>query len=59
LASIRENYSGDAGKRRICHAAVTLASRDGLHERLPYIRCPVLWLQVRDRSFVSDDLTMS
>ncbi|KAK5231620.1 hypothetical protein LTR72_000804 [Exophiala xenobiotica] len=45
LASIRENYSGDTGKRSICQAAVTLASRDGLHERLPYIRCPVLWLQ--------------
>lgn len=44
--TIKENYGGDEGKRRICMAAVNLASRDGLHERLPYIRCPVLWLQV-------------
>jgi pimeloyl-ACP methyl ester carboxylesterase len=47
-SSIQQNYSGDDGKRRICMAAVTLAGRDGLHERLPYIRCPVLWLQVGD-----------
>lgn len=49
--AIETNYSGDAGKKRICQAAVNLASRDGLHEQLSYIRCPVLWLQVcgRDR----------
>lgn len=44
--TIKSNYHGDEGKRRICMAAVTLAGRDGLHERLPYIRCPVLWMQV-------------
>lgn len=44
--SIRSNYLGDAGRRRICMAAVNLAGRDGLRERLPYITCPVLWLQV-------------
>jgi hypothetical protein len=44
--TIRDNYNGDEGKRRLCMAAVALASRDGLHERLPYIKCPVLWLQV-------------
>lgn len=43
--TIKETYSGDEGKRRICMAAVALASRDGLHERLPYVKCPVLWLQ--------------
>ena len=43
---IKENYRGDEGKRRICMAAVTLAGRDGLHERLSGVRCPVLWLQV-------------
>ncbi|CAM1508661.1 Fc.00g055090.m01.CDS01 [Cosmosporella sp. VM-42] len=42
---IRDNYCGDQGKRRICMAAVALAGRDGLHERLPYIKCPVLWFQ--------------
>lgn len=44
--TIKDNYTGDEGKRRICMAAVGLASRDGLHERLPYIQCPVVWLQV-------------
>lgn len=44
--TIALNYSGDAGKRRICMAAVNLASRDGLRERLPYVTCPILWLQV-------------
>lgn len=44
--TIRDNYHGDEGKKRICMAAVVLASRDGLYERLPYVTCPVLWLQV-------------
>ncbi|GAW23678.1 hypothetical protein ANO14919_132530 [Xylariales sp. No.14919] len=43
--SLKANYAGDEGKRRICMAAVALASRDSLHARLPYVRCPVLWLQ--------------
>ncbi|KAI6853583.1 alpha/beta-hydrolase [Hortaea werneckii] len=43
--TIKSNYHGDEGKKRICMAAVNLAGRDGLHERLPYIRCPVLWMQ--------------
>ena len=44
--TIRDNYNGDGGKKRICMAAIVLASRDSLHARLPYVRCPVLWLQV-------------
>jgi hypothetical protein len=44
---IRDTYRGDEGKRRICMAAVALAARDGLRERLGYITCPVLWFQVR------------
>lgn len=55
--TIRETYNGDEGKRRICMAAVTLASRDGLHERLPYIKCPVLWLQVRTYTDLDNILT--
>jgi len=43
--SLKETYSGDDGKRRICAAAVCLTTRDSLHKRLPQIRCPVLWLQ--------------
>ena len=45
----RETYRGDDGKRRVCMAAVALAGRDSLHGRLPYIKCPVLWLQVRKK----------
>lgn len=44
--SIQKIYSGDVGKKAICMAAVCLSSRDGLHVRLPHIRCPVLWMQV-------------
>ncbi|CAI4213457.1 unnamed protein product [Parascedosporium putredinis] len=46
--TIKSNYSGDEGKRRICMAAVTLAGRDGLHERLPYVKAPVVWFQGTD-----------
>lgn len=46
IETIRDTYRGDKGKRRICMAAINLASRDGLYARLPYIKCPVLWLHV-------------
>lgn len=42
--TIRENYQGDDGRRRIRMAAINLAERDGLHSRLPDVKCPVLWL---------------
>ena len=54
--AIRENYQGDKGKRRICMAAVNLAGRDGLYERLPYVKCPVLWLQVCSSRFTCQSL---
>jgi hypothetical protein len=44
--ALKSHYQGDEGKRRICMAAINLATRDGLYERLPYVTCPVLWLQV-------------
>lgn len=44
--STQKMYSGDVGKKLICMTAVCLASRDGLYARLPYIRCPVMWMQV-------------
>ena len=40
----RENYSGDAARKRLLMAAINLRDRDGLHGRLPYINCPVLWM---------------
>ena len=46
-AGILKNvYRGDDGKRRMCMAAINLATRDGLHARLPFVKSPVNWLQV-------------
>lgn len=49
--TIRNTYQGEEGKKRICMAAINLVSRDGLYARLPYIKCPVLWLHVSFSSF--------
>lgn len=43
-ARLKRNYPGDAGRRRMRSCAVNLADRDGLHGRLPDVKCPVLWL---------------
>jgi len=45
-ATIKENYRGDDGRRRIRMAAINLRDRDGLHGRLADVRCPVMWLHV-------------
>jgi pimeloyl-ACP methyl ester carboxylesterase len=58
-SSLKKNYSGDEGKKRICMAAVSLAERDGLRGRLPYIRCPVLWFQVCRICFFSSTSSRS
>ncbi|EEA25163.1 hypothetical protein TMatcc_006615 [Talaromyces marneffei ATCC 18224] len=42
--TLKHTYRGDEGKKRICMSAINLVSRDGLYQRLPYIKCPVLWL---------------
>lgn len=44
--TIKDNYRGEEGRRRIRMAAINLAERGGLHLRLPDVRCPVLWLHV-------------
>lgn len=41
---VKENYRGDAGRRRLRGAAINLAERDGLYGRIGDVRCPVLWL---------------
>jgi hypothetical protein len=46
--TIQSNYSGDDGRRRARMAANNLRDRDGLHSRLFDVRCPVMWLHVRD-----------
>lgn len=41
---LRSNYSGDEGRLRLKECCINLRDRDGLHSRLPEVRCPVLWL---------------
>ncbi|KAL4746641.1 hypothetical protein BDW72DRAFT_207167 [Aspergillus terricola var. indicus] len=43
-STIKQNYRGDDGRRRIRMAAINLAERNGLHLRLQDVQCPVLWL---------------
>ena len=45
--TIKSNYRGDNGRRRIRMAAINLAERGGLYQRLSDIHCPVMWLHVR------------
>lgn len=44
--TIKSNYQGDEGRRRIRMAAINLGERGALHFRLSDIQCPVLWLHV-------------
>src|SRR3954469_11213907 len=39
----QQNYTGDAGRRRLRTSSINLRDRDGLHGRLDEVRCPVLW----------------
>ena len=43
-ATHQQNYTGDAGRRRLRTSSINLRERDGLHGRLDEVRCPVLWL---------------
>lgn len=43
-ATIKRNYAGDDGRRRLRVCAINLRDRDGLHARLDSVRCPVLWM---------------
>lgn len=45
--TMKDNYRGDDGRRRIRMAGINLAERGGLHLRVSDVRCPVLWLHVR------------
>ncbi|KAL5321652.1 hypothetical protein ACEPPN_009612 [Leptodophora sp. 'Broadleaf-Isolate-01'] len=42
--TLKANYQGDDGRKRIRMAAINLSERDGLHGRLPDVKCPVLWM---------------
>lgn len=43
-SKVKENYQGDAGRKRMREAAINLRERDGLHGRLTNVKCPILWL---------------
>lgn len=43
-ATHQQNYTGDAGRRRLRTSSINLRDRDGLHGRLDEVRCPVLWM---------------
>jgi pimeloyl-ACP methyl ester carboxylesterase len=50
--TIKENYSGEDGRKRIRMAAINLAERDGLRLRLPDVACAVRWIHgTRDAVF--------
>lgn len=42
--TIKANYQGDDGRRRMRMCAINLRDRDGLYGRLDAVRCPVLWM---------------
>ncbi|KAL8822591.1 MAG: hypothetical protein Q9191_006675 [Dirinaria sp. TL-2023a] len=48
LKTIKGNYQGDDGRRRVRMAAINLRDRDGLHARIFDVKCPVMWLQGTD-----------
>lgn len=46
IATMKENYRGDDGRRRARMATINLRDRDGLRGRLFDVTCPVLWMHV-------------
>jgi hypothetical protein len=52
VKTIQSNYQGDDGRRRIRMAAINLSDRDGLHNRLSDVICPVMWLHVSSLSVI-------
>jgi hypothetical protein len=46
--TLRSNYQGDDGGRRMRMCLINLRERDGLHGRLFDVRCPVMWMHVSD-----------
>lgn len=45
IRTYQENYTGDAGRRRLRTSTINLRDRDGLEARLDEVTCPVLWIQ--------------
>lgn len=57
--SIKSNYRGEDGRRRLRMAAINLAERGSMHLRLADVRCPVLWLHVSVSISYSATITKS
>lgn len=58
-SNIKSNYRGDNGRRRIRVAAINLAERGGLYQRLSDIHCPVMWLHVRAFSRLTSSIILT
>ena len=41
---LEDNYQGDEGRARMHMASICLRDRDGLHSRIPMLKCPVRWM---------------
>lgn len=52
-ATIKQNYAGNEGRRRLRMCAINLRDRDGLYGRLDGITCPVLWMHGTDDTVYS------
>ncbi|PVH74431.1 hypothetical protein DL98DRAFT_429466 [Cadophora sp. DSE1049] len=44
--AMKDSYRCDERRRTLRMAVINMRDRDGLHGRLEYVRCPVLWLHV-------------
>lgn len=42
--TVKANYQGDDGRKRLRMCGINLRDRDGLHGRLADVKCPVMWL---------------
>ena len=43
---MKDAYRGDVGRKTLRMGVVSMRDRDGLHGRLEFVRCPVLWMHV-------------
>ena len=44
IEDTKSHYTGDLGRRKARMATINLKTRDGIHDRLSDITCPVLWM---------------
>ncbi|CAO2654480.1 Nn.00g112130.m01.CDS01 [Neocucurbitaria sp. VM-36] len=51
--SVRENWSGEGGRKHARMAAINVREREALGSRLGEVKCPVLWLHGEEDEVVS------